>query len=114
MDMDQSRVHQSVLDHPRIIDPQPSSPEGARRAGRDGGVNLMHRGNPALDTADWPDKDGGPGNLRVDYVLPSRDWEVVAAGTLWPPEGSGLRHALVWVDLAPHGAAQGGFDRGLR
>jgi len=104
----------TLLAHPRIIDPQPGSPEGAVRAARDGGVNRTHRGDPSLDTADWLDGPGAPGNLRVDYVLPSSDWQAVDAGTLWPADGSGLRHALVWVDLRPEGAAKGGLDGGLR
>lgn len=104
----------ALLAHPRIIDPQPSSAEGAARALRDGGANRMHRGDPSLDTADWPDEAGGPGNLRVDYVLPSREWTVTGAGTLWPSAESGLRHALVWVDLAPQRGAERRFERGLR
>jgi len=57
--------------------------------------------------SDWPDEDG-PGNLRVSYVLPSRDLQVRDAGVLWPAPGAPLaeavaaasRHRLVWVDLA--------------
>jgi hypothetical protein len=53
-------------------------------------------------TADWPDHPKGPGDLRVSYVLPSRDWTVLAAGQMRaerPPDGDGPRHALVWADL---------------
>jgi len=92
---------QALLAHPRVTDPRPASAEGVARAARDGGVNASQAGDPALDTADWPDDPGGPGNLRVDYVLPSVDWRVVDAGVLWPPSGSGLRHGLVWVDIVP-------------
>ncbi|MFT6450705.1 MAG: hypothetical protein ACJA06_000185 [Halocynthiibacter sp.] len=99
----------ALLAHPRLVDPMPKS-EGARLAG-DSGVNADHRGDPALDTADWKDEGNSPGNLRVDYLLPSTEWEVIDAGVLWPapddPEaeilGSGKgrasRHALTWVDL---------------
>lgn len=67
-------------------------------------------GDPATHTADWRDA-GGPGNLRVDYVLPSKAWTVTGAGVFWPPKGDPLRdlvgeggdassdHRLVWVDL---------------
>ncbi len=103
----------ALLIHPRLTDPRPASPEGAKRAARDGGVNALHEGDPEFDTADWPDDPGGPGNLRVDYVLPSVDWRVVDAGVLWPPPDSGLRHGLVWVDIVPRGAEARLLDGGL-
>ena len=79
----------ALLAHPRLQDPRPSSPGGAAAA------NPGQAGPPALDTADWHD-EGGPGNLRTDYVLPSRDLAVSASGVLWPvpgdtPGGSGGR-----------------------
>ena len=85
-------------------DPKPAS-EGAARAPQTG-ANALHSGDPALDTAAWPDADG-PGNMRVDLVLPSRDLVVSDAGVLWPAPGAPLadvvaaasRHRLVWVDL---------------
>ena len=59
----------------------------------------------ATDTADWADPT--PGNLRVDYVLPSADWQVSGSGVIWPAHPDPLaqivakasRHRLVWVDL---------------
>ncbi len=64
-----------------------------------------HRGDPHLDTVDWPAP--GPGALRVDYVLPSADLDVAGSGVYWPDEGTpdaeimraASRHRLVWVDL---------------
>ncbi|WP_168769533.1 endonuclease/exonuclease/phosphatase family protein [Yoonia sediminilitoris] len=62
---------------------------------------------PGQPTADWDDE--GPGNLRVSYVLPSVDWQVVDAGVYWPAPDAGLLgndgmaagpHHLVWVDIA--------------
>lgn len=65
---------------------------------------------PDLPTAHWP--EDGPGDLRVSYVLPSRDWQIVAAGVFWPgpddPDRAllgedGLAagpHRLVWVDIS--------------
>ncbi|WP_108813845.1 endonuclease/exonuclease/phosphatase family protein [Loktanella sp. Alg231-35] len=65
---------------------------------------------PGQATADWPDDDAG--NLRVSYVLPSRDWTVTDAGVFWPapddPQAAllgddGLAagvHHLVWVDIS--------------
>ena len=49
-----------------------------------GGANLTHQGDPEYDTADFNDNPA-PGNLRADYVLPSR-WglRVRDAGVFWP------------------------------
>ncbi len=81
----------------------PESSGGVAAAGR--GVNPQHMGNPAQDTADF--RDDSPGNLRVDYVLPSATLEIVEAGVFWPaPGGEGSDwiaasdHRLVWVDVA--------------
>ncbi len=103
---------QNFLADPRLQDPRPQSRGGTEASARQGGVNLTHLGDPSLDTADWPDDKGWPGNLRVDYVLPAAGLRVVNSGVFWPllgdplrsllGEGEGLasRHALVWVDLA--------------
>ncbi|NNF71079.1 MAG: endonuclease/exonuclease/phosphatase family protein [Rhodobacteraceae bacterium] len=101
----------ALLSDPRLQDVKPRSVGGIRDAALDGGANTVHRGDPALDTADWRDDGNGPGNLRVDYVLPGRAWRVVDAGVFWPApedplfdllgdESAGVtRHRLVWVDL---------------
>jgi hypothetical protein len=88
----------ALLAHPRLRDPKPASAGGAAAASRG------HRGNPALDTADW--REEGPGNLRVDYVLPSTDLALDGAGVFWPaPEetlavaAAASPHRLVWVDV---------------
>ncbi|HHI70657.1 MAG TPA: endonuclease/exonuclease/phosphatase family protein [Rhodobacteraceae bacterium] len=90
-----------LLAHPLVQDPLPKS-EGAVVAAREqGGANASHQTDPALDTVDWKD-DPAPGNLRVDYVLPSKDLQVAGAGVYWPVEGdsgAASRHRLVWVDL---------------
>jgi len=62
-------------------------------------------GAAGTDTVDWADPV--PGNLRVDYVLPSTHWAVLDAGVMWPPADdpaaptvvAASRHRLVWVDL---------------
>lgn len=88
----------------RLQDPQPRSEGGA--AAPQTGSNARQKGDPAMDTADWPDADG-PGNLRVDYVLPDKSLRVTGSGVFWPAPGQPLadaalaasRHRLVWVDL---------------
>ncbi len=90
---------QALLTHPALRDPRPKS-AGAKQA-----ANANHIGDPALDTADW--RDPKPGNMRVDYVLPSRDITVRDAGVFWPGIGASSqalaerasRHRLVWVDI---------------
>jgi hypothetical protein len=99
-----------LLDSPRINDPLPTSTGGPEAAARQGGANLTHRGDPRYDTADFSDNPA-PGNLRADYVLPSRDLEVRGAGIFWPVPSDPLSrltgeypfptsdHRTVWVDL---------------
>lgn len=89
----------SLLNNPRLQDPMPTAAGGVEAA------NVGHSGDPALDTADWDEPS--PGNLRVDYVLPSADWQVAASGVYWPastdPAAADVvlasRHRVVWVDL---------------
>lgn len=95
-----------LLAHPALQDPQPRS-SGGSAGGRRG-----PRGDAALNTADWPKADG-PGNLRVDYVLPGRSLKILGSGVFWPAPGdkharlvrpgfppASSDHRLVWVDLA--------------
>lgn len=89
----QGRHHaiQSLLGHALLQDTNPKSDQHG------------------ADTVDWPEPD--PGDMRVDYVLPSADWTVVQSGIFWPDaiaSGPGSigddvalasRHRLVWVDV---------------
>ena len=96
----------ALLSDPRLQDPVPGS-EGGREAAAQGGPNAAQRGDPAQDTADWPEATG-PGNLRVDYVLPSAALQLTGSGVYWPLAGTAeadlaalaSRHRLVWVDVA--------------
>ncbi|MGR3591182.1 MAG: endonuclease/exonuclease/phosphatase family protein [Limimaricola soesokkakensis] len=91
----------ALLADPRLVDPLPRSPGGRTNA------TPGQTGDAALDTADWEDPPEGPGNLRVDYVLPSRaGLRVTDAGVAWPAAGplaeaaaEASAHRLVWVDL---------------
>lgn len=95
----------ALLTDPPIVDTAPINAGGAEAARRQAGVNSGHGGDAARDTADWP--EDGPGNLRVDYVLPSADLRVTGSGVVWPAEGqpgAGIaskasRHRLVWVEM---------------
>jgi 3-phytase len=85
----------------------PSSDGATEAAIVQGGPNESHRGEPRYDTADFSEGGNGPGNLRVDYVLPSRTLIVVDSGVFWPasedPRHEWARdasdHRLVWVDV---------------
>jgi hypothetical protein len=102
---------QQLLEHPRVnTSLTPTSPGGPEQAALQGGANLTHRSDPAFDTADFADVPG-PGNLRADYVLPSRDLRMLAARVFWPLSTDPLfrlvgvfpfptsDHRLVWVDV---------------
>mgnify|MGYP001814608980 CR=1 FL=1 len=99
----------ALLSDRRVQDVAPRSAGGEMAAARDGGANVGQLADPALDTVDWPDGDGWPGNLRVDYVLPSANMRVLGSGVYWPDPDTSLgrdaerasRHRLVWVDIAP-------------
>lgn len=73
---------QQLLWDPRLQDPKPRS---------------AHAG---LNTVSW----GKAGKMRVDYILPSREIQVIDAGVAWPetaqsPAAIASRHRLVWVDV---------------
>lgn len=98
-----------LLDHQRINDPEPGSTGAREAAETQGRMNSQHTGDPELDTADLA--DDGPGNLRLDYVLPSKNLPILDAEVFWPAadepgsELTGIEpfpasaHRPVWVDL---------------
>jgi hypothetical protein len=94
-----------LLKHPRVnAERTPASAGGTEAAKTQGGKNSEHSGDHSHDTADFNDR--GVGNLRADYVLPSKNLKATAAGIFWPSStdpGSKLAdcsdHRLVWVDL---------------
>lgn len=63
----------------------PASIGAGEQAFAQGAENDSHLSNPAFDTADFGEAPFGPGNLRVDYVLPS-EWglKIVDGGVFWP------------------------------
>lgn len=84
----------SLLTHDRLQDPEPSSPGGPERKS-DG------KGDPQHDTARFRH-----GNMRVDYVLPSRDLKVIDQGVFWPTKASddfrlisASDHRMVWIEV---------------
>jgi hypothetical protein len=74
---------QQLLDSPMInTEVTPTSLGGPEQAALQGQINDSHLGDPAFDTADFA--DGAPGNLRADYVLPSRGLRITNAFVFWP------------------------------
>jgi hypothetical protein len=118
---------QQLIDHPRVNTIVTPRSDGAIEASAlQGGANLLHRSDPQFDTADFA--DSAPGNLRADYVLPSRNLRIVDAGVFWPVQADPLfrltgvfdpiwlpvggfptsDHRLVWVDAMVPGSSRGG------
>lgn len=96
-----------LLEHPLVNASVTPTSEGAvQAAAEQGGVNESHKGDPAADTSDFGDRGRASGNLRIDYVLPSKTLTVINAGVFWPKQEeeafdliSATDHRLVWIDL---------------
>ncbi len=103
-----------LLDDPRVNDGNTPSSFGAVQASiQQGGANQTHLSPPRYDTADFSDTE--PGNLRADYLLPSRPIRILSSAVFWPVSISPLYrlvydpgfslgvassdHRLVWADL---------------
>jgi len=93
----------------------PQSAGGVEASRVQGGANATHQGDPRFDTADFNDR--GAGNLRVDYLLPSKGLKVCGGGVFWPAQADSEArlvwgdnpppssdHRLVWIDLSVDGA----------
>jgi hypothetical protein len=105
---------QLLLDSPQVnTKVTPSSPGAVQQSELQGGANETHVSDPAFDTADFA--DSAPGNLRADYVLPSKGLRIVDAAVFWPLNTDPLfdlvgtfpfpssDHRLVWVDVRTGG-----------
>ena len=105
---------QQLLEHDLIQTAvTPSSAGAVDATNRQGGINLVHRSDPQFDTADFGDT--APGNLRADYVLPSRPLRITEAGVFWPTAADPLfrlvgdfpfpssDHRMVWIDVVVPG-----------
>lgn len=102
---------QQLLDNHRLVDPMPTSEGAPEAATKQGGANTNHVSQAAYDTADFSD-DPTPGNLRTDYVLPSRKGLLFTdSRVFWPKSDDPLSrltgeypfptsdHRMVWLDL---------------
>jgi len=98
------------------VDDATITPTGLGSLDQQGGVNADHQGDRRFDTADFgfnpadPANDVEPGNLRVDYALPSQSgFDYVAGRVVWPAADDPFSqvtdfptsdHRMVSVDLA--------------
>lgn len=102
---------QQLLDDPLInASMAPESLGAVEDAANEGQANEGQTGDPAQDTADF--NPAAPGNLRVDYVLPSANLELLETGVFWPEQSDPLSsltgnfpfptsdHRLVYADVA--------------
>jgi hypothetical protein len=105
---------QLLLEHPRVnASNTPSSLGAVEASALQGGANLTHESDPKFDTADFA--DSAPGNLRADYVLPSRNLRILDSAVFWPRTTDPFfnlvgtfpfpssDHKLVWVDVSLRG-----------
>jgi hypothetical protein len=99
-----------LLNHPRIEAGFVPRSEGASEAAKlQAGANQQQTGRADQDTADFDAQSVG--NLRVDYVLPSKGLKIVGGGVFWPVRDDPLSrlvkmdpvassdHRLVYLDL---------------
>jgi hypothetical protein len=101
----------TLLAHPRVNSTfVPASAGAPEAAAEQGGANATQQGDPRNDTADFNDRSAG--NLRVDYLLPSKDLVVCGGGVFWPAQADpdarlvwggpppSSDHRLVWIDVS--------------
>ncbi len=98
------RAINQLLDCQCVTSVAPKSTGGAYWAREQGGANKQHKGDPSCDTGDFSDRSVG--NMRIDYVLPSKTLKVIGSGVFWPkPDEPGAQaaqqsdHRLVWIDV---------------
>lgn len=109
---------QQLTENPRVnTKATPSSEGGTEWSIVQNENNDDHLSDPRFDTADFSEASfGGPGNLRADYVLPSKNLQIRDSGVFWPAPGDEFEyltgtgfpvpssdHRLVFVDVS-HGA----------
>lgn len=74
---------QQLTENPRVnTRSTPASAGAVEATAIQGGANATHQSPPRFDTADFADT--APGNLRADYVLPSKSLRIQRSGVFWP------------------------------
>ena len=96
---------QQLLNHPLLQGNYSPTGEGGKASGeKHAELNGDQKGDPSHDTSDFSGDEYG--NLRVDYVIPSKGLTIIDGGVYWPkgdkPEATAVKasdHRLVWLDL---------------
>lgn len=96
---------QQLLEHPFLRGGFAPSGEGGKASGeKHADLNGSQKGDSSHDTSDFSGDNFG--NLRVDYVIPSRGLNIIDGGVYWPKRNEpgagavkGSDHRLVWLDL---------------
>ena len=84
-------IHQ-LLGHSRVNPAAPVSPgDRPPRTRKDGSAYPTYAGDPKTRTSDFG---------RLDYVLPSRNLELLGTGVYFPAEGDPRRHLVIGEDRA--------------
>ena len=103
-DGDGTDIPYDLVNDERIADPEQGSDGGEYAGENDGGINDIHEGPHRHITSDWNPQ--GPGNLRVDYALPSSNLRIDGGEVFWPAPDEpyadlveATDHRLVWVDV---------------
>jgi len=114
---DGASLHEAIEElrsNGRVMERIPASTGAIEAAALQGGANLSQKNDPRFDTADFNDRVAG--NLRVDYLLPSKGVTVCGSGVFWPPRdhpaaslvwgtpAPSSDHRLVWMDFSAAGA----------
>ena len=112
--VDGASLHDSIralLAHPRVNSAfTPGSSGAVEASALQADANADHKGDARFDTADFNDRVAG--NLRVDYLLPSKGLTICGGGVFWPGQrephaelvwgdrpAPSSDHRLVWLDL---------------
>ena len=94
-----------LLSHQAVCDPRPTSSGALQRGLLNKDINLSHQSSPSCDTYQSPPGQA-PGNLRLDYVLPSCKIDIIGGAVFWPPKEHPMSklidcsdHRIVYVDI---------------
>ena len=96
-----------LLKNPRVNSSfTPTSEGGPRVVKAHADQFTKNLGEPNRVTADFTEENHGC--LRIDYVLPSREFEIMKGGIFWPMPGQPGAHAItatdhrsVWLEIRP-------------
>ena len=88
-----------LLEHPKVDASFIPTSRGASEASKvQGGANNAQKGRAEHDTADFDDRSVG--NLRADYVLPSKVLTILGGGVFWPASSDPLARLVVMTPTA--------------